>query len=145
MIWRQIMNELLLLNSLFNDIMDNSNSYGVYSNYANPKVDVKENENSYILEMELPGKTEKDVDIELNHGNLTISSKDEEVKDEKKDTKNEKYILKERKISKFERRFALPKDVDSEKISANFKNGILTVNMMKKPETSSKKIAIEAC
>lgn len=145
MIWRQIMNELSLLNSLFNDIMDNSNSYGVYSNYANPKVDVKENENSYILEMELPGKTEKDVDIELNHGNLTISSKDEEVKDEKKDTKNEKYILKERKISKFERRFALPKDVDSEKISANFKNGILTVNMMKKPETSSKKIAIEAC
>lgn len=145
MIWRQIMNELSLLNSLFNDIMDNSNSYGVYSNYANPKVDVKENENSYILEMELPGKTEKDVDIELNHGNLTISSKDEEVKDEKKDSKNEKYILKERKISKFERRFALPKDVDSEKISANFKNGILTVNMMKKPETSSKKIAIEAC
>lgn len=139
------MNELSLLNSLFNDIMDNSNSYGVYSNYANPKVDVKENENSYILEMELPGKTEKDVDIELNHGNLTISSKDEEVKDEKKDSKNEKYILKERKISKFERRFALPKDVDSEKISANFKNGILTVNMMKKPETSSKKIAIEAC
>lgn len=145
MIWRQIMNELSLLNSLFNDIMDNSNSYGVYSTYANPKVDVKENENSYILEMELPGKTEKDVDIELNHGNLTISSKDEEVKDEKKDSKNEKYILKERKISKFERRFALPKDVDSEKISANFKNGILTVNMMKKPETSSKKIAIEAC
>lgn len=139
------MNELSLLNSLFNDIMDNSNSYGVYSNYANPRVDVKENENSYILEMELPGKTEKDVDIELNHGNLTISSKDEEVKDEKKDSKNEKYILKERKISKFERRFALPKDVDSEKISANFKNGILTVNMMKKPETSSKKIAIEAC
>lgn len=139
------MNELSLLNSLFNDIMDNSNSYGVYSNYANPKVDVKENENSYILEMELPGKTEKDVDIELNHGNLTISSKDEEVKDEKKNSKNEKYILKERKISKFERRFSLPKDVDSEKISANFKNGILTVNMMKKPETSSKKIAIEAC
>lgn len=139
------MNELSLLNSLFNDIMDNSNSYGVYSTYANPKVDVKENEKSYILEMELPGKTEKDVDIELNHGNLTISSKDEEVKDEKKDSKNEKYILKERKISKFERRFALPKDVDSEKISANFKNGILTVNMMKKPETSSKKIAIEAC
>lgn len=139
------MNELSLLNSLFNDIMDNSNSYGVYSTYANPKVDVKENENSYILEMELPGKTEKDVDIELNHGNLTISSKDEEVKDEKKDSKNEKYILKERKISKFERRFALPKDVDSEKISANFKNGILTVNMLKKPETSSKKIAIEAC
>lgn len=139
------MNELSLLNSLFNDIMDNSNSYGVYSTYANPKVDVKENENSYILEMELPGKTEKDVDIELNHGNLTISSKDEEVKDEKKNSKNEKYILKERKISKFERRFSLPKDVDSEKISANFKNGILTVNMMKKPETSSKKIAIEAC
>ncbi len=139
------MNELSLLNSLFNEIMDNTNSYKVYSNYANPKVDVKENENAYTLEMELPGKTEKDVEIELNHGNLTISSKNEETKDEKKDSKNEKYILKERNFSKFERRFALPKDVDSEKISANFKNGILTVNMIKKPEASSKKIAIEAC
>lgn len=139
------MNELSLLNSLFNEIMDNTNSYKVYSNYANPKVDVKENENAYTLEMELPGKTEKDVEIELNHGNLTISSKNEETKDEKKDSKNEKYILKERNFSKFERRFALPKDVDSEKISANFKNGILTVNMIKKPEASSKKIAIKAC
>lgn len=139
------MNELSLLNSLFNEIMDNTNSYKVYSNYANPKVDVKENENAYTLEMELPGKTEKDVEIELNHGNLTISSKNEETKDEEKDSKNEKYILKERNFSKFERRFALPKDVDSEKISANFKNGILTVNMIKKPEASSKKIAIEAC
>lgn len=139
------MNELSLLNSLFNEIMDNTNSYKVYSNYANPKVDVKENENAYTLEMELPGKTEKDVEIELNHGNLTISSKNEEKKDEEKDSKKEKYILKERNFSKFERRFALPKDVDSEKISANFKNGILTVNMIKKPEASSKKIAIEAC
>lgn len=139
------MNELSLLNSLFNEIMDNTNSYKVYSNYANPKVDVKENENAYTLEMELPGKTEKDVEIELNHGNLTISSKNEETKNEEKDSKKEKYILKERNFSKFERRFALPKDVDSEKISANFKNGILTVNMIKKPEASSKKIAIEAC
>lgn len=133
------MNELSLLNSLFNDIMDNT-GYRTY-NYATPRVDVKENDDGYTLEMELPGRTEKDVNIELNNDNLTISSN----KEEKKDSKNGKYILKERRTSNFERRFALPKDVDTEKISANFKNGVLTVNMMKKPQSTTKKIAIEYC
>lgn len=139
------MNELSLLNSLFNDVMNDAGCRTYNYNYATPRVDVKENDDAYTLEMELPGRTEKDVNIELNHDNLTISSNKEEHKEEKKDSKNGKYILKERRTSNFERRFALPKDVDSEKISANFKNGVLTVNMMKKPQATTKKIAIEAC
>ena len=139
------MNELSFIDSLFNDMMGNTPSV-MYSANA-PRVDVKEEDNAYTLEMELPGRTEKDVNIELDHDNLTIASKTEETKDSKEDKKDKKakYILKERKFSSFERRFSLPADVDAESIKANFKNGILTINMAKKAIAAPKHIAIEAC
>ena len=139
------MNELSFIDSLFNDMMGNTPSV-MYSASA-PRVDVKEEENAYTLEMELPGRTEKDVDIELDHDNLTIASKTEETKETKEDKKDKKskYILKERRCSSFERRFSLPADVDAESIKANFKNGILTINMAKKAIAAPKRIAIEAC
>lgn len=138
------MNELSFINSLFNDILTDSTSQAVLS-YSAPRVDVKEEDKGYTLEMELPGRTEKDVSIELDHDNLTISSKMEESKEEKKDEKKGKYILKERRTAGFERRFKLPSDVNEEDISANFKNGILTICMGKKAIATPKKIAIEAC
>ena len=140
------MNERSFIDSLFNDMMGNTPSV-MYTASA-PRVDVKEEDNAYTLEMELPGRSEKDVDIELDHDNLTIASKQEETKEskeDKKDKKNTKYILKERRFSSFERRFSLPADVDTESISANFKNGILTINMAKKAIAAPKRIAIEAC
>lgn len=139
------MNELSFIDSLFNDMMGNTTS--VMYNASAPRVDVKEEDNAYTLEMELPGRTEKDVDIELDHDNLTIASKTEETKETKEDKKDKKskYILKERRSSSFERRFSLPADVDTESISANFKNGILTINMAKKAIAAPKRIAIEAC
>lgn len=138
------MNELSFFDSLFNDVLGNPQS-ALYSAVSSPKVDVKEEENSYILEMELPGRSENDVNIELDHDNLTIASKSEESKEDKKEKKNCKYILKERHINSFERRFTLPADVNPEEISASFKNGILTINMGKKEIVPPKKIAIEAC
>jgi len=134
------MNELSLINSIFNDVLGNPQST-VYTAVSSPKVDVKEEENSYVLEMELPGRSENDVSIELDHDNLTISSKLEEQNDEKKS----KYILRERHLRSFERRFTLPADVNSEEINASFKNGILTINMGKKEIAAPKKIAITAC
>lgn len=139
------MNELSFIDSLFNDMMGNTPS--VICNASAPRVDVKEEDNAYTLEMELPGRCEKDVDIELDHDNLTIASKTEETKESKEDKKDKKakYILKERRSSSFERRFSLPADVDTESISASFKNGILTINMQKKAIAAPKRIAIEAC
>ncbi len=139
------MNELSFIDSLFNDMMGNTPSVMYCTN--TPRVDVKEEDNAYTLEMELPGRSEKDVNIELDHDNLTIASKVEETKETKEDKKDKKtkYILKERRSSSFERRFTLPSDVDAESIKANFKNGILTINMAKKAIAAPKKIAIEAC
>lgn len=134
------MNELNFLDSLFNEVM------GCAAPTTSPRVDVIENEGTYTFEMELPGRSEKDVDIELDRDSLKIASKQEEAKETKEDKKTTtKYILKERNTCNFERRFALPDDVDTESICANFKNGILTINMNKKAVTAPKKITIEAC
>ena len=140
------MNELSLFDSLFNDVLDSTPSVMYRAGVSAPRVDVTEDEGAYTLEMELPGRTENDVNIELDHDNLTISSKveEKETKEDKKDKKKTKYILKERRYSEFCRRFALPSDVDEESISANFKNGILSINMKKKAVVTPKKIAIMA-
>ena len=137
------MNELSLLDSLFNDVLDCTPSTIYRAGVSTPRVDVTEEDDAYTLEMELPGRTEKDVNIELDHDNLTISSKVSEEKETKED-KKDKNILKERRYNEFTRRFSLPSDVDEESIKANFKNGILSINMKKKSIAAPKKIAIMA-
>ena len=135
------MNELSLLDSLFNDVLDCTPSTIYRAGVSTPRVDVTEEDDAYTLEMELPGRTEKDVNIELDHDNLTISSKvseEKETKEDKKDKKKAKYILKERRYNEFTRRFSLPSDVDEESIKANFKNGILSINITKKPIAAPK-------
>ena len=135
-----MMNELNFLDSLLGNVMDAA----ISGTSSSPCVDVIENNDSYSLEMELPGRNENDVSIELDHNNLTIASVKEDKKTEK-ENKNTKYVLKERKNFNFKRSFTLPKDVDTDSISANFKNGVLTVYMQKKAKETPKKILIEAC
>jgi HSP20 family protein len=142
-----IMNEVTFFDSLFNDLIGNcaAPAGSIYYTANTPKVDVKEENQSYTIEMELPGRTENDVTIELNHDNLIIASNQEDKKQAKEEKKNEtKYLLRERKYGNFKRSFCLPSDVDSDSINASFKNGVLTVTMAKKLAAMPKKIAIEA-
>ena len=139
------MNELSLFDSLFNNTMDS-----VFNNYRTvsvPKVDVKETENAYSLDMELPGRTENDVNIELDHNTLTISSKKEETTEKSEGTEKNnnsgKWLIRERRTSEFSRSFRLPEDVDNENVKATFKNGILNVMMPRKVLATPKRIAIE--
>ncbi len=146
------MNELTLLNDLFDDFEDDGYtlpSFNFKKAFAMPKVDIKESKDKYALTMDLPGKTDKDIDIKLANNILTISSEDEykTPKEEKKEEKAEskegaKYLIRERRYSKFSRSFNLPDDVDSEKLAATVKNGILTINMPKKAITAPKQITI---
>ena len=140
------MNELALFNNLFDGFDEDGllmPSFSLKKALNLPKTDVKEDEKSYTLEMDLPGKTEKDVNVELNNNVLTISSANEDKKEEKSAKKENKWIIRERSWSKFSRSFTLPEDVDSEKLAATVKNGILTVTMPRKESTSPKKIAIK--
>ena len=144
------MNELALFNDLFNGFEDDGYlmpSFNLRKAFTAPKVDVKEEKDAYLLEMDLPGKTDSDINIELNRNVLTISSQTKSEKEEKQEEKAEakdagKYLIKERSYSKFSRSFTLPEDVDSEKLSAKVTNGVLTVTMPRKAIASPKRIAI---
>ena len=136
------MNELSIFNSLFDSAFGCGMPEFSRQTAQMPKVDVKEGKDSYELRMDLPGSTEKDVSIEIEHGVLTIASVKTEEKEEKAD--GEKWLIRERGSFRFTRRFTLPDDTDEEKIRASFKNGVLTVTMNRKALPSPKKIAIEA-
>ena len=120
-----------LLNTILNDLWVSPSACVKTYSYSTPRVDVKENKDSYTLEMDLPGRSEED---------LTIASKQEK----KTENKEEKFILRERNYSDFNRRFTLPEDVDTDSIKANFKNGVLIINMNKKEIEKPKSIKITA-
>lgn len=147
------MNELSLLNSLLDDglTMTLPGLCSPATRYAMPNVDVKSTKDSYIMEMDLPGKTEADVDISFKDGVLTVASHEEEKSakekkaEEKAEEKNEEtYLMHERRSYNFTRSFTLPKDIDSETFTATFKNGVLTITVAKKAVTESRRIAITA-
>jgi len=92
------------------------------------------------MEVELPGLTEKDVEVKLEKNLLTISSSKEQSKEEKKDG----YVMRERRQSRFSRSFVLPEGIDSEKIAAEFKNGVLNLSFPKAPAAKPKTIEVKA-
>jgi HSP20 family molecular chaperone IbpA len=116
-----------------------------------PKVDIRENDKEYVLEAELPGYGEKDVDVNVEKHVLLISSvneikdvKEESVeKAEKVEKVNESFLIRERLTSSFQRSFVLPEGVSEDKIKGEFKNGILTLVIPKLPEKQPKKIEVK--
>jgi HSP20 family protein len=104
-----------------------------------PAIDVKETENGYSLDAELPGMTDKDIEVKIEGNMLTLSTK----KDEEKEEKNDNYLLKERRSFGFTRSFVVPEDVDAEKISAEFKNGLLTLSLPKTEKAKPKMLEIK--
>jgi len=106
-----------------------------------PAVDVIESENAYEVTAELPGMDEKNIEVKVANGFLTIKGEKQEEKEEKK----KDYYLQERSFGSFERSFGLPEGVDADKIQASFKKGVLTVMLPKKPEAQkpAKKIEVK--
>ena len=104
-----------------------------------PAVDVRESEDGYLMEAELPGLTDKDIDLKIEDNILTLSSRREESEEESKDG----YLIRERRSAEFCRTFVLPKDVDREKIKAEFKNGLLAVSIPKAAEAKPRKIDVK--
>ncbi len=106
-----------------------------------PAVDIVETDTAYEVTADLPGMDEKDIEVRLAKGGLTIKGEKQEDKEEKK----KDYYLRERHVGSFERRFALPEGVDADKIEATFRKGLLTVRLPKKPEAikPEKKIEIK--
>ncbi|MCL2264609.1 MAG: Hsp20/alpha crystallin family protein [Treponema sp.] len=110
-----------------------------------PAVDIQETENGYVLDMELPGFDEKNINVHVDGQNLTIASKQEEEKpEEKQEFRRGAYLLRERKSSSFTRSFKLPENADPQGVIASFKNGILTLEIKKRAEAQKRVIQINA-
>jgi HSP20 family protein len=104
-----------------------------------PSLDVSETKSDLVVKAELPGMEAKDIEISLNEGLLTIKGEKKQEREEKE----EGYHLIERSYGTFTRSIRLPKDVQSDKIKASFKNGVLKVILPKSEEAKKKEIKIK--
>lgn len=132
------------LRSLQNEINDLFNydrfpsTTGLFDRSVTPAIDFVEGENDYTVTCELPGLEEKDIDVSIASNVLTIKGKKEDNREEKKG----KFFKKETWSGSFQRTVALPLTVDTEKISADMKDGILNIKLPRKEETKPKQITV---
>jgi HSP20 family protein len=131
------------MNSLFDnffrgfDLEPFESRMGAFS----PKVDVTENDKEIKISAELPGMEEKDIDVSLQKDMLTIKG---EKKEEKED-KGKDYYRMERSYGSFSRTIPLPVEVETDKVEAKFKKGVLSITLPKtaKAVSETKKIAVK--
>lgn len=105
-----------------------------------PRVDIFETTDNLVLEAELPGMKPEDVDVSIENNTITLKG---ERNFEKKE-ENENYHRVERSYGSFTRSFTLPRNVISDEAKAEFKNGILQINLPKREEEKARKIEIKA-
>jgi HSP20 family protein len=114
-----------------------------------PPVDIRETDDAYVIDAELPGYDEKAIRVQVDGNTLTIESKKEGEnardvsphKDGKKGNED-RYIIRERRRASFTRSFKLPDDADTESVSAHFKNGLLNLEIKKRAGSQKRVIQI---
>jgi HSP20 family protein len=127
------------VNRLFGDAYNGAREEGVLSNWV-PAVDIFENEKKeLVLKAELPDVNREDVSVTVENNMLTLSG------ERKVDTevRKEQYHRLERSFGSFSRSFSLPATVDTGKIGAEFKNGVLTVRLPFREEAKPRSISID--
>jgi HSP20 family protein len=105
-----------------------------------PAVDITEEEGAFKVSAEVPGMTEKEIEVSLSGDMLTIKGEKRQEREEK----GENRYLSERSYGEFQRSFSLPENVDREKIAASFANGVLSVTLPKSAKATPKKIEVKA-
>jgi HSP20 family protein len=128
------------INSLFNEPFFRSGSEDDQLSLGSwyPAVDMFENDDKIVIKAELPGVDKKDISVEVKDRVLTLCGErnyDHEVKEEN-------YYRRERACGKFKRAFNLPADVDPDKIKADFKDGVLKVELPKPEAQKPKRITV---
>ncbi|AKN33111.1 heat-shock protein [Clostridium carboxidivorans P7] len=124
------------LNNFFGDDMFYPSNISTFGNGF--KVDLKEDENNYMIEADLPGIKKENIDINLNNNYLTISAKrQDDVED-----KNGNYVRRERRYGEFKRSFYID-NVDENTIDASFSDGVLKVILPKKEKTKESQRRID--
>ncbi len=104
-----------------------------------PAVDIVEKEKAYEVVADLPGMEQKNIEVKVANGTLTIRGEQREEKEEKQ----KDYYLQERRVGSFERSFRVPDNVEADKIEAQFANGVLTVTLPKAATAQAKTVEIK--
>ncbi len=127
-----------MFDSIFDDFFDNFE----LSNNKMMKTDIEDKGNSFVLEAELPGFKKEEISLEVDNGYLTIKAEHKEEKEEKDKKNKRNYIRHERSETSYVRRFNVS-NVDTAHITAEYKNGVLEVNMPKLEATANDTKRIE--
>ena len=128
--------------SLFSDFF--SRPFGLQRNADldwSPNVDVNETDKEYLLHAELPGIDKKEIEVSVNDSVLTLRG-ERRFEEKKEDTENN-YLFRENRYGKFERSFRFSETVLEDKISAKYKDGILTITIPKAEIPEAHKVEIK--
>jgi HSP20 family protein len=134
--FREVITMQNRLNNLFREINEGDSPLTTASFV--PAVDVYEDARKVVLKLEVPGVDEKDLDIRVENNTLTVKGERKFEKEEKE----ENFHRIERRYGTFYRAFTLPSTVDTEHVQANYENGILKLELSKKPEAQPKQIKV---
>lgn len=108
--------------------------------FGYPAVDIREEKERFVVDVELPGFSEKEIDVKMKDRVLTIiASRMAEAGGEKEN----EYLVRERRSAGYERSFAMPRNIDQEHVSASYMNGVLSVLLPKNPEVPEKSVEIK--
>lgn len=120
-----------------NELFDWSNKNFSNTNTTLPAVNIKEDNDGFVVEMAAPGFNKEDFKIELNNSVLSVSS-EKEVKNETKE--GQQFTRKEFSYQSFSRSFTLPNTVKDDHISAKYENGLLVISIPKKEEAKPRPV-----
>jgi HSP20 family protein len=104
-----------------------------------PAVDVEESDGEYVIKADLPDVKKEDVRVELHDGVLSLRGE----RQQEKEAKGKRFHRIERAYGRFERRLALPSEVDVEKVAAEFKDGVLKVHLPKSAAAKPKAVEVK--
>jgi HSP20 family protein len=124
------------VNSLFRD-MNGDNDPLAAASFV-PPVDIYEDDKKVVIKLEVPGIDEKDLDVRMENHTLTVKGERKFDSEEKE----QNFHRIERRYGSFFRAFTLPSTVDSEHIKADYHNGVLRLELAKKPEAQPKQIKV---
>ena len=135
------------MSDLLEDMWDKigQHHHGLYATpgkMGKPDADLSESDDVLTYQLELPGMSEEDIDVEISEGMLSVRGEKRDESEEKGDN----YIFTERRYGSFERRFLVPENVDAKDVKASFDKGVLKITVPYRGDADrpAKKIPVEA-
>ncbi|MCX7920320.1 MAG: Hsp20/alpha crystallin family protein [bacterium] len=127
------------MDRLFDNFFARIGERGAFDTSWAPSVDIYETKDAVVIDAELPGIKQNDISVTVSDNVLTIKGE----KKQEKEVKEENYHRVERAYGSFSRSFTLPVGVQSDKIKASYKDGVLKITLPKAEEAKPKQIPIE--